>query len=121
MFQKISGMEKNFMVRGDVGGITFSVEIFLAHSVEKIRRGALLCLKKILVSKIFTQKRLGVRVRIRWWASRFCRNFFSHSAEKLRVENFRYEKKFMGKKGWGGATVSSKILSHGTEPNNFVR
>ncbi len=35
----------------------FSVENFLSHSAEKIRRGTLLCFREFLVSKTFLEKR----------------------------------------------------------------
>ena len=35
----------------------FPSKIFLSHSTEKLRRGTLLCFRKILVSKIFLHKR----------------------------------------------------------------
>ncbi len=73
--------------------------------VGKIRSGAPLCFKKTLVSKIFTQKRVGVRVRIKGLHHGFAEIFLSHSAEKLPVANFWYGKKFMGKEGCGGAMV----------------
>ena len=43
--------------RGVVSG--FSVDIFLSHSAEKIRRGTLLCFTEFLVSKNFMEKREG--------------------------------------------------------------
>ena len=40
----------------------FCVENFLSHSTEKLRRRPLLCLKKVLVSKIFMHRRGGIMV-----------------------------------------------------------
>ena len=40
-------------------GLKISVESFLPHSAEKIRRGNRLCFRKILVSKILLYKRGG--------------------------------------------------------------
>ena len=58
-------VSQNFMHKK---GISLnSVEKFLSHSADKIRR-TLLCFERILVSKIFKQRRGE--------ASRFCRNFF---------------------------------------------
>ena len=76
----------------------FSVEFFLSHSAEKIRRGTLLCFEKILVWKIFMHRR---------GASRFCRNFFSHSTETKSFvkepfcfpENFSYRKNLWIRRG----------------------
>ncbi len=94
---------------------------FLSHLVGKVRSGALLCFRKILVSKIFTQKRVGVRVRIRGWVSRFCRKFFVSQSRKTSCGKFMVWIKSLWVRRDGGATVLSKILSHRTEPNNFVR
>ena len=58
----------------------FSVEKFLSHSTEKLRRGTLLCFTKFLVSKKFMDKR-GEEGSI----SRFSvENFLSHNAENFR-------------------------------------
>ena len=75
-----------------------SVEKFLSHSADKIRRRTLLCFERILVSKIFMRRR---------GASRFCRIFLSHRTETKRFvkepfcfpENFWYRKNFMDKRG----------------------
>ena len=69
-----------------------SVEKFLSHSADKIRRRTLLCFERILVSKIFKQRRGE--------ASRFCRKFLPHSTETKSVvkepfcfpESFGYRK-----------------------------
>ena len=39
--------------------LRFSVQIFLSHSTQKLRRGSLLCSRKILVSKNVRDKRGG--------------------------------------------------------------
>ena len=52
--------------KGEVSRI--SIENFLSHSADKIRRGTLLGFERNLVSKSFKQRRGK--------ASRFCRNFF---------------------------------------------
>ena len=68
-------MLKRFMSR-------FSVEIFLSHSTERLRRGTLLGFTKILVSKKIMDKRGGGRGK---GVSQFSvENFLSHSAEKIR-------------------------------------
>ena len=81
-----------------------SVEKSLSHSADKIRRRTLLCSERILVSKIFKQRRGK--------ASRFCRNFFkSHRTEKTSPGKHSVfqkfsgrEKYFMDKRG-GGITI----------------
>ena len=55
----------------------------------------LLCSRKILVSKIFTQKVVGVRVRIRVWASRFCLKFFVSQCRKTLYGNILVWKKIL--------------------------
>ena len=95
-----------------------SVEKILSHSADKIRRRTLLCFERILVPKIFKQKRGE--------ASRFCRNFLSHRTEKTSPGNHSVfqkisgrKKNFMDKGGGGGEGVSrfsvEKILSHCTK------
>ena len=59
VFQKISGSEKFMDKRGEGRVSRFSVEKFLSHSAEKLRRGTLLCFRKFLVSKKFMDKRGG--------------------------------------------------------------
>ena len=52
----------------DMRGVSrFSVEILLFHFFGKIRRGALLCFKKILVSKIFMHRRGGITVSSKYF------------------------------------------------------
>ena len=91
-----------------------SVEKSLSHSANKIRRRTLLCFERILVSKIFKQRRGE--------ASVFCRKFFlSHRTEKTSPGNHSVfqkisgrEKYFMDKRG-GYHDFPSKFLSHCTE------
>ena len=69
-FRKFS-VSQNFMHKK---GISLnSVEKFLSHSADKIRR-TLLCFERILVSKIFKQRRGD--------ASRFCRKNFHLTGPK---------------------------------------
>ena len=51
----ISGIKK-FRIGGGEEVSRFSVVIFLPHSTENLRRGTLLCSRKILVSKIVRNK-----------------------------------------------------------------
>ena len=44
---------------GEGGSITIFCQKFLSHSTKKIRRGTLLCFRKILVSKHYMDKRRG--------------------------------------------------------------
>ena len=65
-----------------------SVEKFLSHSADKIRRRTLLCFERILVSKIFKQRRGE--------ASRFCQNFFYFTGpKKLRQETILCSRKLL--------------------------
>ena len=99
----------------------FSVKNFLSHSAENIRRGSLLCFKKILVSKLFMHRREG--------ASRYCRKKFvsQDRNEKLGkgtlmfFRKFLVSKKFLWvRKGEGYHDFSSEIFCL-TMPKNFVR
>ncbi len=72
----------------DMRGVSKFPSKFLSHLVGKVRSGALLCFRKILVSKIFTQKVVRVRVRIRGWASRFCLKFFASQCRKTSCGKF---------------------------------
>ena len=88
---------KKFMDKKE-GVSRFSVENFLSHCTEIFHRRTLWCFRKILLLKIFMHRR---------GASRFCRNFLSHSTETKSFvkepfcfpEIFWYWKKFMDKKG----------------------
>ena len=92
-----------------------SVEKSLSHSADKIRRRTLLCFKRILVSKIFKQRRGE--------ASRFCRKFFYLTGPKklrqgtiLCFRKFLVEKNILWIRGGGGYhDFPSKFLSHCTE------
>ena len=91
-----------------------SVEKSLSHSADKIRRRTLLCFERILVSKIFKQRREE--------ASRFCRKFFYLTGpKKLRQGTILCFRKFLvGKsiswiRGGGYHDFPSKFLSHCTE------
>ena len=107
----------------DMRGVSrFSVENFLSNLVGKIRSGGPLCFKKNLISKIFTQKRLGVKVRTRGWASRFCHSFFVSQCRKTSCGKFLvWIKSLWVRSDRGGRRFLSKFLSHRTEPNNFVK
>ena len=88
MFQKNLVWEKNLWVGGVGGGgsITSSVEFLLAHSVDKFRRGTLLCFKRFLVWQKFRDMR-GV--------SRFSVEFFCLTlSERIAGEPFCVSKKF---------------------------
>ena len=91
-----------------------SVEKSLSHSADKIRRTTLLCFERILVSKIFKQRRGE--------ASRFCRKiFYLTGPKKLRQGTILCFRKFLvGKnilwiRGGGYHDFPSKFLSHCTE------
>ena len=94
-FQNISSMEENLWIRG-VSQV--SVEKFLSHCTKIFHWRTLRCFRKILLSKIFMHKR---------GASRFCRNFLSHSTKTKSFvkepfcfpEYLWYRKKFMDKRG----------------------
>ena len=90
-----------------------SVEKFLSHSADKIRRRTLLCFGRILVSKSFKQSRGE--------ASRFCRKFFNLTGpKKLRQGTILCFRKFLVGKNilWisgGYHDFPSNFLSHYTE------
>ena len=77
VFHKISGSEKYCGQEGWGWVSRFSVENFLSHSAEKMRRGTSLCLTEFLVSKKFMEKRGGGEPRFT------VEHFLSHSAEKF--------------------------------------
>ena len=98
VFQKISGREKKFMDKR-VGGVSrFPVEKFLSHCTNIFHWRTLRCFRKILLSKIFMDKR---------GALGFCRNFLCHRTDTKSFvqepfyfpDNFWYRKKFMDKRG----------------------
>ena len=100
VLQKISGREKTFM---DKRGVSrFSAEKFLSGCTEIFHWRTMWCFRKILLWKIFRQRRGGGR------ASRFCRIFLSNRTEtKIFVketfcfpEKFWYRKKFRDKRGY---------------------
>ena len=75
-FPEVFWYRKKLWIRGGIS--RFSIENLLFHSTEKLRRGTLLCSRKILVSKNVKDKRGGEY-------HNFPSNFFlSHSAEKFR-------------------------------------
>ena len=98
------GVSENFEYRKilrirERGVSRFSVENFLSHSTEKFRWGTLLCFERILVSKIFKQRRGE--------ASRFFRKFLSNRTKTKSFvkepfcfpENFWYRKVLWMKRG----------------------
>ena len=66
-----------------------SVGKSLSHSADKIRRRTLLCFERILVSKIFKQRRGE--------ASRFCQFFLSNRTEKTSPGNHSVFQKLSGR------------------------
>ena len=65
-----------------------SAEKFLSHSADKSRRRTLLCFERILVSKLFKQRRGE--------ASRFCQKFFILTGpKKLRQATILCFRKFL--------------------------
>ena len=105
-------VSQNFMHKKDISLNSF--EKFLSHSADKIRR-TLLRFERILVSKIFKQRRGE--------ASRFCRKFFYLTGPKklrqgtfLCFRKFLVGKKFMDKRGGGVSRFSvEEFLSHCTK------
>ena len=95
-----------------------SVEKSLSHSADKIRRRTLLCFERILVSKIFKQRRGE--------ASRFCRKFFNLTGpKKLRQGTILCFRKFLVGKNilWirgGGAITSFRRSFCLTVPKYFI-
>ena len=96
----------------------FSIEKFLSHSADKIRRGTLLCFKKILLSKIFMYWRGGGHPGfVEIFLPHGTKNFVS---EPFWVsENFWYGKKIMDKLGEGGITIFCRNCFVSV-PKNFV-
>ena len=96
----------------------FSVENFLSHSTETFRRGTHLCLRKILVSKIFVHKRGRCVTVLR-------RIFWSHSTEKFRRGTLQCFRKFLVskhvkyKRGGGYHDLASKLFCL-TQAKSFV-
>ena len=90
----------------------FSVENFLSHSAEKIRKGALLCFRKFLLSKNVKDKRGGGVV------SRLSLEIvLSHSTKKIRrgtlwcFRKFWVSKNVMHKRGRGITILRRNFLS----------
>ena len=116
VFQKISSREKNLWIRGGLS--RFSVEIFMSHSAENFRKGILLFLRKLLVSKSFIDEKGGITF--------FRRNFLSHRTETKSFvkepfcfpEIFWYQKNFMDKRGLN--TIFSQKFFCLTVPRSFV-
>ena len=107
-------VSQNFMHKK---GISLnSVDKFLSHSADKIRR-TLLCFERILVSKNFKQRRAE--------ASRFCRKFFYLTGPKktspgnhsvLFFRKFLVSKQFLWIRGGEVSRFSvEKFLSHCTK------
>ena len=91
-----------------------SVEKSLSHSADKIRRRTLLCFERILVSKIFKQRRGKLHG--------FVENFSISQDQKTSPGNLSVfqkisgrEKFFMDKRRGGCHDFPSKFLSHCTE------
>ena len=95
-----------------------SVEKSLSHSADRIRRRTFLCFERILVSKIFKQRRGE--------ASRFCRKiFYLTGPKKLRQKTILCFRKFLvGKnilwiRGGGGITIFRRSFCL-TVPKYFI-
>ena len=95
-----------------------SVEKSSSHSADKIRWRTLLCFQKILVSKIFKQRRGE--------ASRFCRNFFYLTGPKnlsqgaiLCFRKFLVGKNILWIRGGGYHVFPSKSFCL-TVPKYFI-
>ena len=112
LFVRKFRVAKNFMHKK---GISLKcVEKSLSHSADKIRRRTLLCFERILVSKIFKQRRGE--------ALRFSRKFFHLTGPKKRRQGtiLCFRKFLVGKnilwiRGGGYHDCPSKFLSHCTE------
>ena len=97
----------------------YSVEKSLSHSADKIRRRTLLCFERIVVSKIFKQRRGE--------ASRFLKKFLSHRTEKTSPRNHSVFQKISGRGnyfldtrgGGGGITILRRSFCL-TVPKYFV-
>ena len=120
---------KNLCIKGGGGGggegvSQCSVEKLLSHTTEKIRRGSVLCFRKIGVSKHFVEK----RGRAGEGVSRFSvETFLSHRIEPKNFvgepfcvsEAFWYQKILWMKEGGGVSRFSVEMFCL-TLPENFV-
>ena len=61
----------------------FSMENLLSHSTEKLRKGTLLCFRKILVSKNFLDKKGGEKGEEERSITIFYRKFFVSQCRKF--------------------------------------
>ena len=102
-------MAKNSRVGGAMrGGQIITISVEKIFNVSHCRRNIVkethsVFQTNLLVSKNCTQRRVGFRVRIRGWASRFCLKFFCLTVAKNFVWKISgMEKMFMDKKEWGG-------------------
>ena len=121
----IFGYQKNLCLRGDFHD--FLQKKLFSHSTEKLRRGTFVCSIKSLVTKIFMDKRWGMKEG--GVSRKFVEKFLSQSTEKIRKATFQcstkglVSKKFMVRSGGGGGGKYHDYLSCFcclTVPKNFV-
>ena len=113
VFRKFSGIEKKLWKRGGLS--RFSVEIFMSHSAENIRKRILLFLRKFLVSKSFMDEKGGITFFRRKVLVSQCRKISWASLQCFR--KFGVSKNFMHTRGYH--VFPSKIFCL-TVPKNFV-
>ena len=120
VFQKKSGSEK---VYGEAGGsIKISVENFLSHSAEKIRRGNFLC---CVSENFWWRKSLWIKGRgkyqgfIRKFYVSQCRNFLYGTPSVMCFRNYPARKKFLDRKGGDYQKFRSKFFCLRV-PKSFV-
>ena len=92
------------------------ITIFMSHSAENFRKGILLLLRKILVSKSFMDEKRGITF--------FVENFWSHSAGKFRGHPFNVSEKLGYRKSLciiGGITSFRRNFFCLKVPKNFVK
>ena len=96
-----------------------SVGKILSHSADKIRRRTLLCFERLLVSKIFKQRRGKLHG--------FVKIFLSHRTEKTSSGNHSVFQKISGReknlriRGGGSRFSVENFLYHWIETKNFVK
>ena len=94
-------------MRGE-GLSRFSVKSLLSHSAENVRRGTLLCFRKLPVSKIFIHSREG---SMTVFSTVFCLTVPKDSVRKLFVfQKVTVMENFMDRRSWVITIFRQKIV-----------
>ena len=119
VFRKNSGIE--IFQANDVGSFTVLLKTFFLTGRKKLRRGTMLCFRKILVGKKFLCIRGGGGITI------FRRKVFVSLYQNISLDNtLVFQKIFCNRNfsciGEGGASrFCRKFLSHRTQTESFVK